>query len=129
MQFPERLEATAWDLSHNSHYLVAGFSGTNDERIIMPSSLQWVEQNTDELESTSSRTIVDPKMSLIATDGKMLQLLLEASFLEIIVDEGLSQWKTLLDVIVGITQSENEGSTHYTRALIDAGGIDGWSAQ
>ena len=57
-QFPYRLEATAWDLAHNSYNQVAGFSGTNDDRLIMPSSLRWVEQ-TD--------------LELLGTDGKMLQ--------------------------------------------------------
>ena len=65
MQFPFRLEATAWDLAHNSCNQVAGFSGTNDDQLIMPSLLKWVEQ-TD--------------LSLRATDGKMLHLLGNSRF-------------------------------------------------
>ena len=65
MQFPYRSEATAWDLAHNSYNQVAGFSGTNDDRLIMPLSLQWVEQTNPEL---------------LGTDGKMLQLLENSTF-------------------------------------------------
>ena len=105
MQFPYRLEATAWDIAHNSQNKVAGFSGTNDERVIMPSSLKWMEQCN---------------LSLVATDGKMLQLLLKSEFEAIDVDESENRWKAILDIVVAKTQ-EN-GSTH-TRAFIDAGAL------
>ena len=105
VQFPHRLEATAWDIAHNSQNKVAGFSGTNDERVIMPSSLKWIEQCN---------------LSLVATDGKMLQLLLKSDFEAIDVDESENRWKAILDIVVAKTQ-EN-GSTH-TRAFIDAGAL------
>ena len=44
MQFPHRMEATAWDLATNSKRKVAGFSGTNDDRMMTPTMLQWIEQ-------------------------------------------------------------------------------------
>ena len=127
MQFPERLEATAWDLAHNSHRFVAGFSGTNDERVIMPASLQWVSQKPvdshslkSNLESTLNITTMDPRLSLMGTDGKMLQLLLKAEFQELSCDDEKSQWKTILDEVIDTT---TKVSSHHTRALIDAGAL------
>ena len=111
MQFPHRLEATAWDIAHNSQNKVAGFSGTNDERIIMPSSLKWTEQSD---------------LSLVGTDGKMLQLLLQSKFEPLNVDEGKNRWKAILDAVIAKTENDSvheSHSVHFTRAFIDAGAL------
>ena len=106
MQFPYRLEATAWDIASNSANQVAGFSGTNDDRLIMPSSLDWVEQ-TD--------------LSLIGTDGKMLHLLQKAE-VECIgtLDSKQPLWEIVLEAVVARAEKD---STHHTCALIDAGAL------
>ena len=111
MQFPHRLEATAWDIAHNSQNKVAGFSGTNDERIIMPSSLKWTEQSD---------------LSLVATDGKMLQLLLKSEFEPLNVNDGENRWKAVLDAVIAKTKNDSmpaNHSLHFTRAFIDAGAL------
>ena len=112
MQFPHRLEATAWDIAHNSQNKVAGFSGTNDERIIMPSSLKWTEQSD---------------LSLVGTDGKMLQLLLKSKFEPLNVDEVENRWKAILDAVIAKTEENDymheNRSVHFTRAFIDAGAL------
>ena len=103
MQFPFRLEATAWDLAHNSGNQVAGFSGTNDDQLIMPSLLKWVEQ-TD--------------LSLRATDGKMLHLLGNSRFETLQITNENLKWKLVLDKVISRTKNDCT-----TCALIDAGAL------
>ena len=114
MQFPHRLEATSWDLATNSKSQVAGFSGTNDDMIIMPSTLEWVEQED---------------LALIGTDGKMLHLIsTNASFLSLQQHDNYNQeiqnnqlqWKILLDLVIRETGID---TSHGTCALIDAGAL------
>ena len=104
-QFPYRLEATAWDIASNSANQVAGFSGTNDDRLIMPSSLDWVEQ-TD--------------LSLIGTDGKMLHLLQKAEVECIRTLDSKPLREKVLEAVVA--RADKDG-THRTCALIDAGAL------
>ena len=39
-QFPKRLAASAWDLAEEKNHLVTGFSGTNDNRDLLPTSIE-----------------------------------------------------------------------------------------
>ena len=39
-QFPKRLAASAWDLAEEKNHLVTGFSGTNDNRYLLPTSIE-----------------------------------------------------------------------------------------
>ena len=114
MQFPHRLEATSWDLATNSKSQVAGFSGTNDDMIIMPSTLEWVEQED---------------LALIGTDGKMLNLIsTNASFQSLQQYDNCNQeiqydqlqWKIILDLVIQETCID---TSYRTCALIDAGAL------
>ena len=88
-KFPCRLEATAWDLASNQSQLVAGFSGTNDEKFLVPSSLTWVTHS---------------ESSLVATDGKMLNLLQKSTF-EVLKNYNFQgTWQFILDSVVEKTK-------------------------
>src|SRR6202789_3494345 len=39
-QFPKRLAASAWDLAEEKNHAVTGFSGTNDNRDLLPISIE-----------------------------------------------------------------------------------------
>ena len=106
-QFPYRLEATAWDIANNSVNQVSGFSGTNDDRLIMPSSLKWVEQRED--------------LSLIGTDGKMLHLLLKSHLECIEISSRTPQWEQVIEAVV--SRVANDDGSRRTCALIDAGAL------
>eukprot|EP00892_Ulva_mutabilis_P000029 jgi/Ulvmu1/10026/UM059_0075.1 len=60
--FPENLRRTAWHMAHTSTGKVVGFSGTNDNRSLLP--LQVSAQDTADT-------------SIKGTNGRMLQLLLQ----------------------------------------------------
>ena len=113
MQFPSRLEATSWDIATNSSKQVAGFSGTNDSKILLPSSLSWTDSN---------------ELELKATDGKMLHLISNYSSFYAFPKElkvsnktnnNLLQWMKILDTVVDL--SKNCGT--FLAALIDSGAL------
>lgn len=65
-QFENKLVATAWNLADNKQIGCRGFSGTSDNRLLLP--LQVHQHEVDEPSGSKA---------LRATDGKMWQLLLE----------------------------------------------------
>lgn len=62
MQFPQRLTANAFNLTDNPNGHIAGFSGTKDNRMLLPLQVQQKMPDSDEIR---------------ATDGKMLRTLLQ----------------------------------------------------
>ena len=103
MKFPYRLEATPWDLASNQSQLIAGFSGTNDEKLLVPLSLTWIKHT---------------EFSLVATNGKMLNLLQKSTF-EVLENDNLQDsWQFVLDYVVEKTK---KGTENFVCALIDAG--------
>ena len=62
MQFPKRLVTNAWNLTDNAHGAVIGFSGTQDNNLLLP---LHVHQDSG----------ADPVLR--GTDGKMLKLILD----------------------------------------------------
>ena len=110
-QYPNRLEATSWDIATNINNEVAGFSGTNDDKLLLPSTLYWVKPK---------------KIALKATDGKMLQLIATNATFHVLTDpsddtsgNNESQWKKILDMVIKMSQE----NTYRTCALIDAGAL------
>lgn len=67
-QFPKKLSTSAWDLAETKAHVTTGFSGTNDNRYLLPTSIQ---QNDS--------TVVggcDP-FGQLATNAKVLSILLQ----------------------------------------------------
>jgi hypothetical protein len=94
-QYPEKHFGTSWDLVDSKR--VNGFSGTNDNKKLLPLQV----------------TQLEPKISsLLGTNGRVLQLLFENSSLLQINNDG---WKCLLDAVA------NSG----VHALIDTGSLLG----
>lgn len=95
MQFPQRLVANAFHLADNEQGKVVGFSGTKDNKLLLP--LQ-VKQQVPNLQT------------VVATDGKMLELVLRND--EVIC---LDSAKTLSSRILEVAVKRR------THALIDTG--------
>ena len=102
---------------------VSGFSGTNDDHVIVPTTLSWIEQKD---------------LSLVGTDGKMVHLLQKSHFQELApdakaeesititlegdVENSAVHWTSLLDFVISKINGE-KGDSHRTCALIDAGAL------
>ena len=113
MHFPRRLEATSWDIATNSSKKVAGFSGTNDSKMLLPTSLSWTDSNEIELK---------------ATDGKMIHLISKYSSFYVLpkkldvsnqTKNNFMHWMDILDTVIDL--SKNCGT--YLAALIDSGAL------
>lgn len=76
LQFPSRIEATAWNLAQSGSQQVMGFSGTKDNKLLFPTQLQFTHPKN-----------VGPGLELLGTDGKMIQLIQsQASYHQLFVD-------------------------------------------
>ena len=95
IQFPHRFVTNAWNLTNNKTADVIGFSGTKDNRLLLP--LHVTQQTPDE-------------PAMMSTDGKMLRLMLgnETTF---VLDQGPELARAVIDLAV----------KQDTVALIDAG--------
>ncbi|KAH0579582.1 hypothetical protein H2248_002433 [Termitomyces sp. 'cryptogamus'] len=64
-QFPKKLSTSSWDLSETKDQVTTGFSGTNDNRYLLPTSIQ--QDNT---------TAAGDSFGQLATNAKVLSILL-----------------------------------------------------
>lgn len=98
-QYPQRLTANPWHLCNNSHRNPVGFSGTDDNQLLLPLQVKQETVNDN---------------ALIATNGKMLHLLCKNNRYHVLPEEpGRKMWQNVLDFAV---KSKAD-------ALIDAGGL------
>ncbi|KAJ8606838.1 hypothetical protein CTAYLR_009177 [Chrysophaeum taylorii] len=94
-QFPYQIMANAWDLSDNPSNRVIGFSGTSDNKLLLPCHVKQGVPNVE---------------SLRATDGKMVSLIFHNDSLSTV---GQPVAESVLEHAVA----------HQTVALIDAGAL------
>ena len=97
MQFPRRLVANSWHLADNARNNVIGFSGTNDNKILLPLQVTQSAQDIPQLE---------------ATNGKML-----ATFLSKSTVTCLEQEKDIAEAVLSVAVSSK------CSALIDVGAL------
>ncbi|KAG6905428.1 hypothetical protein DXG01_002784, partial [Tephrocybe rancida] len=68
-QFPHKLSTSSWDLAEVKSQVTTGFSGTNDNRYLLPTSIKQ--------DDTTAAGADDPSGQL-ATNAKVLSILLQA---------------------------------------------------
>jgi hypothetical protein len=106
-QYPQSIMANAWHVAHNELDDTIGFSGTNDNAVLFPLSVQERVVNTQQGRSTN---------------GKMASIILKNEQYFCISEFAAQHephWKTVLRVVA-------EGLKHFGKrphALIDAGAI------
>ncbi|KAL0058901.1 hypothetical protein AAF712_014383 [Marasmius tenuissimus] len=54
-EFPEKLATTGWDIAHKKRNVTTGFSGTNDNRYLLPTSI--IQLDTPERSDTNARML------------------------------------------------------------------------
>jgi len=100
MQFPRRLVSNSWNLADNAQKNVIGFSGTNDNKLLLP------------LQVTQSTPLIP---QLEAANGKMLALFMRKSALTCLE---IDQYSSLSDTVLSTAVN-----TPRCAALIDAGAL------
>lgn len=105
--YPKRLTATSWNLANNPTHIV-GFSGTNDNHRLLP---RQVRQCFVDIESSNATW-----KSLLATNGRMLELLL-AKTTSCLSLSGSDNIASILKLLL------NESDLRKVQAIIDAGAL------
>lgn len=108
LQFPSRIESTAWNLAHSASQQIMGFSGTKDNKLLFPTQLQFTHPKN-----------VGPGLELLGTDGKMIQLIQsQASYHRLFV-EGDAAATAAVTTVVGSAYSGG-GSGGGAAAVVGA---------
>jgi len=105
-QYPQRLSSNAWHLAFNRDSCVVGFSGTNDNHRLLP--LQVRQYFAEDGDSSDLK-------GLFATNGKMLDVIVENTLECLAMNEGL-RYQSIIDII-------RCRSSEEIRALIDCGAV------
>jgi hypothetical protein len=130
IQFPFRIEATAWDLAQSPHRMVMGFSGTKDNRLLFPTQLTFLAPTQG-----GGRFNESLSQELLGTDGKMIHLIgTQATYHQLFgqgceaVAGDAGNWERALRYVTDAIKAEEsekdvtaDGSR--TTALIDAGAM------
>lgn len=108
--FPHKLSTSAWDLPANRDYsLTTGFSGTNDNRLLLPLNIQ--QQDLGELKHTSAMVLITllrkENREYVCSSDEKGQRLSVVQFLQLLV---LKQppIRVLLDVGAQVLEIENQ---------------------
>lgn len=97
-QYEQSISASSWDISYVENSI--GFSGTKDNRWLLPERLKWESSNNDTIHST---------------DGKMIHLLFNNTLSITQISEGeKSLWQRFVDDSLQLIDSG-------VRGIIDAG--------
>lgn len=107
--FPHKLTATGWDLVEETGNLTTGFSGTNDNRFLMPTSI--VQHSRAEELSTNARVLsylLQPENNTyFCLESQHQQTLTASEFLARLTTD-YSDVRVLLDVGAQMLQLSNE---------------------
>ena len=110
-QYPQRLVSNSWHISHHNqkNQRCVGFSGTNDNHLILPLHLkQYLPWNTED--TIWSR--------LLSTNGRMLDIMMQKTSLCIELDNG----KVSQSLLSYIKSAYSDKNIHID-ALIDSGAL------
>jgi hypothetical protein len=109
-QYPHRLVANSWNLAQNEGSRAVGFSGTNDNHLILPLQiLQYLPWNTED----------ETWKQLLSTNGRMLDIMLQQTRkVEQVQDENGNNSLAILAYVQSLFASQ-----HPVHALIDSGAL------
>jgi hypothetical protein len=109
-EFPSRLPTSAWDLAEDKKNLTTGFSGTNDNRYLLPTSI--IQEDPDFVLGTNAlvlRHLLLPENDHYeCTEGPNGERQSATAFLQCLVDKD-PEIRVLLDVGAQMLELQNEG--------------------
>ncbi|KAJ8582912.1 hypothetical protein M405DRAFT_749505, partial [Rhizopogon salebrosus TDB-379] len=116
--FPDKLTCSGWDLAQEKTHLTTGFSGTNDNRYLLPSSI--VQHDLDYQRSTNARVL----SFLLCPENNCYRLLPPSqkvqTFISVLIAEK-PEVRVLLDVGAQMLELKNqELAEAWLRAKCDA---------
>ena len=117
-EFPSKLQTSAWDLVEDKKNIITGFSGTNDNRYLLPTSI--TQEDPDFVVSTNAlvlQHLLRPENDHYeCTEGDKGEREFVTSFLERLVKQD-PEIRVLLDVGAQILELQNEELARYWLSL------------
>ncbi|KAF8326329.1 uncharacterized protein EI90DRAFT_3070499 [Cantharellus anzutake] len=115
--YPQKLSASGWDIAERRQHVTTGFSGTNDNRYLLPTSIKQVDIPAQ-----------------LSTNAKVLNLMLQpendhyrtaerSKFLDLLIEE-TPQIRVLLDVGAQMLEDSNRGLASRWLSKIPAADVD-----
>ncbi|KAJ1300148.1 hypothetical protein OPQ81_011901 [Rhizoctonia solani] len=108
-EFPEKLASSGWDLAEKKHHVTTGFSGTNDNRYLLPTSIS----QADPVKQLSTNALVltyllQPENNhYVCMRDEKGQSLTTKEFLKLLVEQK-PEVRVLLDVGAQMLELQNE---------------------
>ncbi|KAF8326320.1 uncharacterized protein EI90DRAFT_3156603 [Cantharellus anzutake] len=114
--FPQKLSTSGWDIAERRQHVTTGFSGTNDNRYLLPTSIRQADIPAQ-----------------LSTNAKVLNLMLQpennyrtaasSKFLDLVIKE-TPQIRVLLDVGAQMLEYSNKGLASIWLSQIPEGDVD-----
>ena len=117
-EFPSKLPTSAWDLVEDKKNIITGFSGTNDNRYLLPTS---ITQEDPEFVLSTNALVLQHLLRLEndhyeCTEGDKGEREFVTSFLERLVKQD-PEIRVLLDVGAQMLELQNEDLARYWLSL------------
>ncbi|TDL21949.1 hypothetical protein BD410DRAFT_898545 [Rickenella mellea] len=121
-EFPMKLSTSGWDIAERKTHVTTGFSGTNDNRYLLPASIK--QQDPAEQLSTNAKVLnylLRPENSVyVCAQTNECERLSAESFLELLVQQK-PEVRILLDVGAQMLELRNERlALHWLSLHVDA---------
>ncbi|TDL14074.1 hypothetical protein BD410DRAFT_867020, partial [Rickenella mellea] len=117
-EFSKKLSASGWDIAERKTHVTTGFSGTNDSRYLLPTSIE--QRDPDEQLSTNAKVLnylLRPENGLyICAQTDECERLPAESLLELLVQQK-PEVRVLLDVGAQMLELRNENLAHHWLSL------------
>jgi len=108
-EFPQKLSTSAWDLAQTKTHYTTGFSGTNDNRWLLPTSIS--QQDPVNQLSTNAKVLSyllqDENNQCICVQDRAGQPIASRSYLELLIKQ-TSEVRVLLDVGAQMLDMKNK---------------------
>ncbi|CAE6431595.1 unnamed protein product [Rhizoctonia solani] len=107
-EFPSKLSTSGWDLAETKHHFTTGFSGTNDNRYLLPTSIA----QTDPVKQLSTNALVLDYILQAENNHYVCMRGNNERFLELLVAQD-PEIRVLLDVGALMLELQNEELVRY----------------
>ncbi|KAI0076422.1 hypothetical protein K474DRAFT_1755904 [Panus rudis PR-1116 ss-1] len=112
--FPHKLSTSGWDLAQEKNHVTTGFSGTNDNRYILPTSIRQ-RDNPDQLDTNArvlTLLLLPENNQYRCMQGRFYEPCTSKEFIDVVLQQ-VPEIRVLLDVGAQVLDLHNEALASY----------------